>query len=62
MFKTFFTQPFKKYVKNIYEGLKKRDHFFQIFSNFARYFGITRFDILTFCNILHLEMNFGNLH
>ena len=37
------------------------------FSNFAlyskgRHFSITRFDILIFCNILHLEINFGNLY
>ena len=34
------------------------------FSNFAllSHFSITRFDILILCNILHLEMNFGNLY
>ena len=31
------------------------------FSNFAlvSHFSITRFDILIFCNIIYLEMNFG---
>ena len=43
--------------------LNKRD----LFSNFALYskgyhFSITSFDILIFCNILNLEMNFGNLY
>ena len=38
-----------------------------LFSNLAfylsdRHFSITKFDILIFCNILHLEMNFANLH
>ena len=37
------------------------------FPNFALYlkgrrFGIARFVTLIFCNILHLEMNFGNLY
>ena len=46
----FLRQSFKKHVKH--------------FSNFAlvSHFSITRFDILIFCNILHLEMNFGNLY
>ena len=52
IFKTFFVQSLKKYVKNT-------------FSNFASYskgcrFSITKFDILIFCNILHFEINFGN--
>ena len=41
-----------------------------LFSNLAFYLSgrhfsvilITKFDILIFCNILHLEMNFANLH
>ena len=35
-----------------------------IFSNFAlvSHFSMTRFDILILCNILHIEMNFRNLH
>ena len=38
-----------------------------LFSSFAlyskgRHFSITKFDILVICNILHLEIDFGNLH
>ena len=37
------------------------------FSNFALYskafhFSITRFDIIIFCNILHLKIIFGNFY
>ena len=41
-------------------NLKKRT----IFSNSAlvSHYSITKSDILIFCNILHLEMNFGNLY
>ena len=28
----------------------------------GRHFSITKFDILVICNILHFEMDFGNLH
>ena len=43
--------------------LKKETIFFKFcLCSKCRYFSITRFDILIFCNILHLEMNFGNLH
>ena len=60
IFKTFFAQSFKKYVKNTYFGPKKRGYF--SLCSKRRHFSITRFDILIFCNILHLEMSFGNLH
>ena len=42
-------------------GPKEKGPFF---SNFAvvSHFSITRFDIIIFCNILYLEINFGNLH
>ena len=38
-----------------------------LFRNFVLYlkgrrFSTTRFIMLIFCNILHLEMNFGNLY
>ena len=36
----------------------KRGHFFKI----LLYFSITKFDILIFCNILHLEVNLGNVY
>ena len=43
--------------------LKKRGHFFKFCFMFkVVHFSITRFDILIFCNILHLEMDFENLH
>ena len=50
----------KKYVENTHFELKERGPF----SNFAlaSHFSITRFDIQIICNILHLEMNFGNLY
>ena len=55
------SKVFKKYVENTYFEPKEKGPFF---SNFAlvSHFSITRFDILIFCNILHLEMNFGNLY
>ena len=54
-------QSFKKYVENTYFEPKEKGPFF---SNFAlvSHFSITRLDILIFCNIQHLEMNFGDLY
>ena len=44
--------------------LKNRGYFFLNFALFLKcgHFCITRFDIPLFCNILHLEINFGNLY
>ena len=64
IFKPFFAQSFKKYIKNTYFGPKENRLFF---SNIAlilkcRHFCIKRFDKLRFYNILHLEINFVNLY
>ena len=61
IFKTFFVQSSKNMSKISILDLNKRG----FFSNFALYskgrnFSIAIFDILIFCNILHLEMNFEN--
>ena len=43
--------------------LNKRDLFLSFaFYSKGRQFSITKFDIVIFCNILHLEMNFGNMY
>ena len=49
--------------KILISDLNKRSLFpnFTLYSK-GRYFSITRFDILIFCNILHVEMNFGSLY
>ena len=57
------TQSFKKMSKIPISNLIEE----AFFSNFAlyskcRHFSITRFCTLIFCNILHIEMNFGNLN
>ena len=49
----------KNMPKILILNLKKRGHFFQILL-FVE--SAARFDVLIFCNILHLEMNFGNLY
>ena len=38
----------------------KNGHIFQLFTLYSkgRHFSITKLDILIFCSILHLEMNF----
>ena len=54
----------KKYIKNTYFGPKEKRLFFSNFALFLKchHFCITGFDILMFCDILHLEMNVGNLY
>ena len=49
--------------KILFSDLNKRRPFpnFTLYSK-GRCFGITRFDILIFCNILHVEMNFGSVY
>ena len=63
MFKSFFAQSFKKYVNDNYFGPKEKKEaiFLKVALFFKYHFFTTRFDILLFCNILHLEMSFGNL-
>ena len=60
-------QIFKKNSYRLLKNISKIPNLAFFCSNFVLYskgphFSITRLSILTFCNILHLEINFENLY
>ena len=50
-------------ISYFWKSSPKNGHIFQLFTLYSkgRHFSITKLDILIFCNILHLEIDFWNL-